>query len=99
MKTCRQQLKRIRDNNVEASLFPFSYFMYVYVPSISIRYNCMSENGSRAGSQAGSQAGRHQASEREAKGNLIANYLPALPGHTKMLEGTQVFLHISLIFF
>lgn len=52
--------------------------------------------------QAARQAGRHQASERaserEAESNLIANYLPALPGCTERLEDAQVFLHISLIF-
>lgn len=29
------------------------YTLYVHVPSISIRHNCMSENGFRVGSRAG----------------------------------------------
>jgi len=40
------------------------------------------------------QAGRHQVNEREAEGNMIANYLPALSEHTERLEDAQVFLRI-----
>lgn len=44
--------------------------------------------------QAVGQAGRHQVSEREAEGNMIANYLPALSERTERLEDAQVFLRI-----
>lgn len=49
--------------------------------------------------QAVRQAGRHQVSEREAEGNMIANYLPALSeAHRKVGRRTSVSSYISLIF-
>jgi len=72
------------------SLFALILYMCPFLPFPSDIIACLKTDLD----QAVRQAGRHQVSEREAEGNMIANYLPALSERTERLEDAQVFLRI-----